>query len=206
MKFRAYWWLIVAAIVVVGIVVAPSVGLSALPGRSSAQPTPTAGVQPGAQPAETPTALPTGDGTIPANGNSTTDPSSPVSSLDPTPTPGSSAQTGQTGGAPNGPMKKEPAPIENVEIVVQESMPPKYVARVTYGLPSGCAQPGGHEVKREGDQIQITVSILLPADPNTVCTMIYGIDTVNIDLGSDFTSGTTYTVQVNDQTTTFTAQ
>ena len=42
--------------------------------------------------------------------------------------------------------------------------------------------------------------------PNTVCTEIYGYLKTNLDLGQGFTSGQTYTVQVNDKTKTFTAQ
>lgn len=36
-----------------------------------------------------------------------------------------------------------------------------------------------------------------------ICTMVYGTYELNIDLGRDFTLGTTYTVRVNDKTTTF---
>ncbi|HUE76031.1 MAG TPA: hypothetical protein VMP10_04315 [Chloroflexota bacterium] len=101
---------------------------------------------------------------------------------------------------------KQPAPIESVEIIIQESMPPTYVARVTYGLPNGCAQPGGFTVDHQGDRIAVQVNILMPADANVACTMIYGIANYDIALGSTFTSGQTYTIQVNDQTETFTAQ
>lgn len=38
---------------------------------------------------------------------------------------------------------------------------------------------------------------------NPVCTMIYGTYELNIDLGRDVRPGVTYTVRVNDQTTTF---
>jgi hypothetical protein len=38
---------------------------------------------------------------------------------------------------------------------------------------------------------------------NPICTMIYGTYELTIDLGSSFTAGTTYTVRVNDTTTTF---
>ena len=36
--------------------------------------------------------------------------------------------------------------------------------------------------------------------------MIYGSYELNVNLGSDFRSGTTYTVRVNDKSTTFVAQ
>jgi hypothetical protein len=42
--------------------------------------------------------------------------------------------------------------------------------------------------------------------PNQNCTAIYGQYHLDINLGSNFASGHTYTVNVNDRTTTFTAQ
>lgn len=98
---------------------------------------------------------------------------------------------------------KELAPIEGIEIAVRESFPPPVSARITYGLPSGCAKSGGYEVAREGDRIAIKVWILRPADPNTACTMIYGIGNHDVPLGSDFAPGTVYTVDVNGTTKTF---
>ena len=41
---------------------------------------------------------------------------------------------------------------------------------------------------------------------NTICTAIYGMYELNIPLGTSFDPGTTYTVKVNDKTTTFTAR
>ena len=46
----------------------------------------------------------------------------------------------------------------------------------------------------------------LPTDPDVICSAIYGYYESNVDLGQDFTSGRTYTVKVNDNTTTFVAQ
>jgi hypothetical protein len=103
-------------------------------------------------------------------------------------------------------MKRVIAPIEGVVIRSAESAPPAYFADVQYGLPSGCARPGGYEVTRSGDRIDIRVYYLHPSAPNVVCTMIYGIGTYNIPLGSDVTSGRTYSVDVNGKTTTFTAR
>lgn len=102
--------------------------------------------------------------------------------------------------------KVQPAPIEEVEIVVRESMPPQYAAAIEYGLPSGCAEPAGYKVEREGNRIDIKVLISLPSDPNVACTMIYGIGTHNLNLGTDFASGQTYVVDVNGTRTEFTAQ
>jgi hypothetical protein len=102
--------------------------------------------------------------------------------------------------------KAEPAPIDGLDISVAESFPPQYFVHVQAGLPSGCAKQYGFEVSRDGDVITISVLNSVPADPGTICTAIYGIYELNIPLGSDFDSGHTYTVRVNDQETTFTAQ
>ncbi|MBE0609093.1 MAG: hypothetical protein IH609_06925 [Dehalococcoidia bacterium] len=99
------------------------------------------------------------------------------------------------------------APIEAIDILVRESFPPGYTAKITSGLPSGCAR--FHEAKisgRSGTTIAISVTNTMPSDPETICTDIYGYHETNLDLGQDFVSGQTYSVSVNDKTTTFRAQ
>jgi hypothetical protein len=86
-----------------------------------------------------------------------------------------------------------------------ESFPPQYTLHVLAGLPSGCAQPAGHEVTRSGNTIQVRVYNSIPTGM-VVCTMIYGTYELNIPLGSDFVSGQQYVVEVNDQRLTFRAQ
>ena len=99
------------------------------------------------------------------------------------------------------------APIEKVEILVRESNPPGYTALIDSGLPSGCAKFHSAEITgRSGNTITIAVKNTMPADPNTICTAIYGYHETNLDLGTDFVARQTYTVAVNGQTTTFTAQ
>jgi hypothetical protein len=118
-------------------------------------------------------------------------PSSPSSSAEP---PSSSTE-----------RKEVPAPIDGLEVRVLESNPPQYLLSVKAGLPSGCAQRNRHETRREADAITVTVLNWMPAG-SPPCTMIYGSYDVNINLGSDFRSGITYTVSVNDKKTTFVAQ
>jgi hypothetical protein len=97
------------------------------------------------------------------------------------------------------------APIDELDVRVLESSPPQYMLHVGAGLPSGCAKQDSHAVSRVGDTITVTVLNSLPnGDPP--CTMIYGSYELNLNLGSDFLSGSTYTVHVNDQVTTFRAQ
>jgi hypothetical protein len=97
------------------------------------------------------------------------------------------------------------APIDGLDVRVMESSPPQYMLRVLAGLPSGCAKQDSHTVSRVGDTIRVTVLNSMPTgDPP--CTMIYGSYELNINLGTDFLSGSTYTVNVNDKATTFKAQ
>jgi hypothetical protein len=99
-----------------------------------------------------------------------------------------------------------PAPIDGLDILILESFPPQYVLHVEAGLPSGCAEKLDHGiVGRSGNVIEVSVRNSMPVG-NVVCTMIYGMYELNIPLGSDFVSGQTYIVKVNDRQITFTAQ
>ena len=97
------------------------------------------------------------------------------------------------------------APIDGLDIPVMESFPPQYLLQIQAGLPSGCAQKAGFEAARDGNTIKVKVYNSMPKGA-VACTMIYGMYDLNLNLGSDFVSGQTYTVVVNDKTTTFTAQ
>ncbi len=101
--------------------------------------------------------------------------------------------------------KAVPAPIDKLEVQVLESFPAQYLVHVQAGLPDGCARQYASSVERNGDVI--TIAVLNSAPTQIVaCTQIYGNYELNFNLGSQFQSGTTYTVKVNDKTTTFTAQ
>lgn len=105
--------------------------------------------------------------------------------------------------APTSPARQTvPAPIDRLEVLIPESNPPQVTLNVTAGLPSGCAQRDSYSTARTGDTITVTVLNSMPTG-NPVCTMIYGSYQLTIDLGRDFRSGATYTVKVNDKTTTF---
>ena len=78
---------------------------------------------------------------------------------------------------------------------------------ITSGLPSGCAVFDKAEVtSRSGNTITVRVTNTVPDDPNVACTAIYGTKETTVGLGSDFTSGETYTVNVNDKSIDFAAQ
>jgi hypothetical protein len=95
-----------------------------------------------------------------------------------------------------------PAPIDRLEVVMRESNPAQVALKITAGLPSGCAKQGSHSVSRSGDTVTVIVLNTIPTG-NPICTMIYGQYDLSVDLGSNFAPGTTYTVRVNDKTTTF---
>jgi hypothetical protein len=95
-----------------------------------------------------------------------------------------------------------PAPIDDVQVVIRESDPPQVTLKVKAGLPSGCAQRESHSISRAGDTFTVRVLNSMPTG-DVACTMIYGTYELNLDLGRDFRAGSTYTVNVNDTTTTF---
>ncbi len=92
------------------------------------------------------------------------------------------------------------AEIADVTIVVAESWPPQYFVHVTSVQPDACHQFAGYSEEREGDAITITVLNSVPADLATyACAMMISMTKTSIPLGSDFTSGRTYTVTVNGE-------
>jgi hypothetical protein len=97
------------------------------------------------------------------------------------------------------------APIDHLDVRVLESSPPQYVLSVRAGLPGGCAEKNRHEAERVAEAITVTVLNWMPA-VSRPCTLIYGSYELNINVGSDFRPGTTYSVIVNDKRTAFVAQ
>jgi hypothetical protein len=94
------------------------------------------------------------------------------------------------------------APIDEVQVVIRESNPPQVTLNIKAGLPSGCAQRESHSVSRNGDTFTVSVLNSMPTGA-VACTMIYGTYELNVDLGRDLRPGATYTVHVNEKTTTF---
>ena len=104
-------------------------------------------------------------------------------------------------------MDQVPAPIESVEIHIAESYPPQYFAEVVSGLPNACVEFHSYEESRSGNEIRIAVYNLRPKPSQQIaCAEIFQTHRVNIPLGTDFQSGETYTLKVNETTETFTAQ
>jgi hypothetical protein len=91
-----------------------------------------------------------------------------------------------------------------VDIRFAESFPVQVFVYIKGGLSDGCTTFKEVNTTRKDTIIEITVSVQRLQDRE--CTTIYGYFEQNVALGSDFVSGKTYTVKVNDVTKTFVIQ
>ena len=99
-------------------------------------------------------------------------------------------------------LEIRPAPIHEVRINIAESYPPQVIVYIQGGLSDGCTTFHELNTQRSGRTIDIEVTTQRPIK-SPICPDIYGLFEQNVNLGSDFTSGETYTVTVNDVTTDF---
>jgi hypothetical protein len=96
------------------------------------------------------------------------------------------------------------APIHEVRIDIAESFPPQVFIYIKGGLADGCTTFNGVTVTRQGNIIDIHVTTARPRE--AICIQVYGFFEKTVGLGSDFTSGESYTINVNDYTETFVMQ
>lgn len=89
------------------------------------------------------------------------------------------------------------APIHEVRINA-ESFPPQVFICIKGGLADGCTTFNGVTVIRQGNTIDIHVTTARPRE--AICTQVYGFFEKTVGLGSDFNSGESYIVNVNDYT------
>lgn len=95
------------------------------------------------------------------------------------------------------------APIHEVTVLFMESFPVQIGVHIKGGLRDSCTTFHDAAVTREGNAINIEVTTQRPRD--AICAQVYGFFEENLNLGSDFTAGRTYTLKVNEYTTTFVA-
>jgi hypothetical protein len=93
------------------------------------------------------------------------------------------------------------APIDEVRVYNMKSNPPQIGVYIKGGLPDGCTTFDNIETVREGDTINIKVTVQRPR--GVYCPAIYTFFERDVNLGTDFAFGTTYTLNINDYTTTF---
>jgi len=96
------------------------------------------------------------------------------------------------------------APVDRVEVLAAESFPPQYFLLIESGLPSSCAQFDRYEVQRAG--YTVTVTIVNQELTGVACAEVYASVVHNVELGSDFEPGSTYSVLVNGVAETFVAR
>jgi inhibitor of cysteine peptidase len=96
------------------------------------------------------------------------------------------------------------APIHEVNVAIAESFPPQVIVHIQGGLSDGCTTFHDLKTERSGNTVNITVTTQRPR--GAICTQVYGFFEQNVNLGSDFASGQTYTINVNDKTTSFVMQ
>jgi len=93
------------------------------------------------------------------------------------------------------------APIHEVQVYFMESFPVQVGVHIKGGLKDACTTFHDTVVTREGNTLNIKVTTQRPKD--AICSEVYGFFEENLNLGSNFTQGSTYILNVNDYTTTF---
>ena len=93
------------------------------------------------------------------------------------------------------------APIHEVAVNIAESYPPQVFVHIIGGLADSCTTFHEIETERSENTIKITVTTQRPKE--AICAQVYGFFEKNVNLGTNFTSGETYLVNVNDKTTSF---
>jgi hypothetical protein len=96
------------------------------------------------------------------------------------------------------------APIHEVKVNIAESYPPQVIVYIKGGLSDNCTT--FHELTQQRNGNTITIEVTTKRPKKEVCAQVYGFFERNVNLGTDFTSGETYAIKVNDKTETFVMQ
>lgn len=94
------------------------------------------------------------------------------------------------------------APIHEIEISIAKSNPEQILVYIKGGLADGCTSLKEISTESDGNTINITVTVQRPED--AICIQVYSYFERTVNLGSDFTRGQSYTVNVNGITAEFT--
>lgn len=101
-------------------------------------------------------------------------------------------------------MEVRLAPIHEVRVNIAESFPPQIFVYIKGGLADSCTVFNEVTTERSGNTVNIRVTTKRPRE--AVCAQVYGYFEQNVALGTDFTSGEIYIINVNDQATSFVMQ
>lgn len=99
------------------------------------------------------------------------------------------------------PLEISPILVDSVEVLVQESSPPRASARVKGVIGDGCSSV--HSVQQERSGSTVTLTILRQRPPNAICIQIALLYDETIPLEGTFPPGR-YVLRVNDLETPFT--
>lgn len=94
------------------------------------------------------------------------------------------------------------APIHEIRVNIAESAPPQVFVYIKGGLSDGCTTFHDLKISRSSRNI-IDIEVTTERPKEAICTQVYGFFERNENLGSDFASGETFTVNVNDKPTSF---
>lgn len=90
------------------------------------------------------------------------------------------------------------APIDDLNLISTGEIPTRYRLEIVSGLPNSCAEfHDAQIVGNSGTLITVSITNTVPKDSSTVCAEVYGTHTSVLELGSNYTPGTIYTVKVN---------
>ena len=101
-------------------------------------------------------------------------------------------------------LEIRPAPIHEVQVNIAESYPPQMFVYLKGGLADGCTT--FHDLATEHSDNTVNIKVTTQRPKGSVCTQVYGFFEKNVNLGTGFTSGQRYTINVNDKTTSFVMQ
>jgi len=98
-------------------------------------------------------------------------------------------------------MVIELAPIHDVQISIAESYPEQIFVHIEGGLADSCTEL--HDIVVEPDDTTINITVTTERPRDAVCAEVYRIFEESVNLGSDFDSGVTYSVDVNGYLASF---
>ena len=95
------------------------------------------------------------------------------------------------------------APIHDVEVWADESLPPQYFVDTVSGESNSCVEFDSYSVTRAGNTTRVEIFNIEYVGRS--CAEIYSYVYHTIPVGSDFVHGVNYTVEVNNVTEAFVA-
>ena len=132
--------------------------------------------------------------------NETTSTEPPSRTTFPTTTP--TVEPAPTITAPTTDLSSQ-AMVDSVEVFILESFPPQYIANIKGNFRNGCETLGELGQSISGTQVNLNITVLTEGD---MCTQALVPFEVNFPINATNLTKGTYTLQANNQSTTFYVQ